>query len=130
MTLRLISSTYLLGFWRPGVHSQFGDAVDQLQEFPVAFDQHGTSSLVTAILLSQQPQSCALILRYGIDAILALFTSSNDPTDMELAASATAIGFTAFAPQQVKGTLHHGLGALQLSQTQLHGGVRAPQLLA
>jgi hypothetical protein len=117
-------------FWRPSHHSQLGDAVHQLQKFRVAFDQHGSSSLITAILLGQQPQSPALILRYRIDAILALFASRNDPTDMELPSSATAIGFTAFAPQQVEGTLHHGLGALQLAQTQLQSGVRPPQLLA
>ena len=117
-------------FRRPDPHSQLGDVVHQLQEFHMAFDQRGPRSLITAILLSQGPQASALILGYRINAILALFTSSNDPTGMELSLSATAVGFTAFAPQQVKGTLHHGLGALQLAQTQLHRGVEAPQLLA
>jgi hypothetical protein len=96
----------------------------------MAFDQHGARSLITAVLLSQRAQASALILRHRINAILALFTSSDDPTGMELPARATAIGFTALASQQVKGTLHHGWGALQLAQTPLHGGVRAPELLA
>ena len=38
---------------------------------------------------------------------------------MELAASATAVGFAAFAAEQVEGALDHGVGALEAAQRSI-----------
>jgi hypothetical protein len=49
---------------------------------------------------------------------------------VQLAARATAVGFAALAPEQVKGALDHRLGALEAAQGEGQGGISAPELLA
>jgi hypothetical protein len=49
---------------------------------------------------------------------------------VEWAGGAAAIGFAAFAAQQIEGALDHRLVALQLAQRPGQGGVSAPELLA
>ena len=49
---------------------------------------------------------------------------------MQLAGSTAAVGFAAFAAEQVEGALNHGFGALERSQSLLHGTVSSPQLPA
>jgi hypothetical protein len=49
---------------------------------------------------------------------------------VEWACGAAAIGFAAFAAQQVEGALDHRLGALKLAQRPGQGGASAPELLA
>jgi hypothetical protein len=48
---------------------------------------------------------------------------------VKLAGRTAAVGFAAFAPQQVEGPLDHGLGALESAQRVGQGGVRSPKLL-
>ena len=49
---------------------------------------------------------------------------------MESAGGATAVGFSALAAEQVKGSLNHRLGALEAAQGGGQGRVSAPELLA
>jgi hypothetical protein len=49
---------------------------------------------------------------------------------VQIARDATAIGFAAFAAQQIEGALEHRLGALKLAQRPSQGGISAPELLA
>jgi hypothetical protein len=66
----------------------------------------------------------------GVEPILARLAAGQDVGGVQLAAGATAIGFSTPAPKQVKGALDHRLGALEAAQSVGHGRISAPELLA
>jgi hypothetical protein len=117
-------------FLGPDQQALLGDLIAQGQEAQVPFDQPGTRALVTAIGSGPLAQAGALVFGDGIKAVFARFTARQDPRGMKLPGSTAAIGFAAFAAQQVEGALHHGIGALERAQRHGHGGVGAPKLLA
>jgi hypothetical protein len=71
-----------------------------------------------------------LVLGDRIDPVLGRFTASEHIAGVELAGGATAVGFSALAPEQVKRALDHRFGALEAAQGVGQGGISAPELLA
>ena len=93
------------------------------------FDQHGAGALIAAILGRPLPELGALVFGNGIEPIPALLAAGQDIGGVELAGGATAVGFSAFAAEQVKGPLNHRCRALEPAQGGGQGGVSAPELL-
>ena len=96
----------------------------------MAFDQDGPRALIAAVLPRPFSDLGALLLGNGVKSVLARLTAGQDIAGVELAGGATALGFSALAPEQVKGALDHRLGALETAQGVGQGGVSAPELLA
>ena len=96
----------------------------------MAFGQDGPRALVAAVLGGPFSNLGPLCWRDRVEAVLAGFTAGQDIAGVELAGGATAVGFSAFAPEQIKRTLDHGFGALEPAQGMGQGGVSAPELLA
>ena len=96
----------------------------------MSFDQNGARALITAIGSGPLTDARPLVLRNGVEPVLALFAAGQDPGGMELAGSTTAVGFAALAPEQVAGSLHHRVGALEPAQRGREGGIGSPKLLA
>jgi hypothetical protein len=114
----------------PGQQPLLGDLVDQTQQAQMAFDQHGAGSLVATVLGGPLPNTDTLVFGNREEPIPALFAAGQDISGVELAGGATAIGFTAFTVEQIKGALDHGLGALKSAQGSGRSGIGAPELLA
>ena len=106
-----------------------GDFVGQSQELHLAFDQEGTRALIAAIFSGLSANTGALVFGNGVKAILALLTATQDPRGVKLAGGAAAVGFAAFAAEEIEGALDHGLGAQERTKRAAHGGVGAPELL-
>ena len=94
------------------------------------FDQEGAGALVAAICRGPSAQAGALLFGHRIEVILALFAAGENPGGMRLAGSTAAMGFAAFAAEQIKGALDHRIGALERVESFGAGGVGAPKLLA
>jgi len=120
---------HLLGR-RPGQESLLGDLVHEGQQVKVAFDQHRPRALITAVFRGPFSHFRALVLGNGVEPILARLAAGQDVGGVQLAAGATAVGFTTPAPEQIKGALDHRLGALQTAQGVGQGRISAPELLA
>ena len=91
--------------------------------------QHRASALMTAIFGGPFSDPSPLLPGNRIEAVLALFAARQDVSGVKLTCSTAAVGFAAFAPQQVEGPLDHWLGALESAKRVGQGGVRAPKLL-
>jgi hypothetical protein len=115
---------------RPGQQSLLSYLVDQAQQVEMPFGQHRPRALVAAVLGGPLSDESPLFFRDRVEPILARFTAGQDIAGVELAASATAVGFTAFAAEQVKGALNHELRALEAAQGSGQGRVSAPEVLA
>ena len=96
----------------------------------MTFAQHGSRTLIATIFGGPFPDLGALVFGNGIEAILSRLAAGQDVSGMQLAASATAVGFAALAPEQIKGALNHRLGALEAAQGVGQSRVGAPELLA
>lgn len=96
----------------------------------MAFGQNGPRALIAAVLGGPLTDLGTLVFGDRVKPILARFTAGQDVTGVELAGGATAVGFSALAPEQVKGARDHRLGALETAQGVGQGGVSAPELLA
>ena len=96
----------------------------------MAFGQKGPRALIAAVLGGPLADLGALVFGDRVKPILARFTAGQDVAGVELAGGATAVGFSAFAAQQVKRALDHRLGALEAAQGGGQGRVSAPELLA
>ena len=115
---------------RPGQQPLLSHLVHQAQQVEVAFAQNGPRALIAAVLGRPFSDLGALVFRDRIEAILTRFAPGQDIAGMELARGAAAVGFAAFAPEQIKRPLDHGFGALEPAQGIGQGGVSAPKLLA
>ena len=73
----------------------------------MSFGQDGASALIAAVFGGLLTDASPLVFGNGVEPVLALFTAGQDIGGVKLSASATAVGFTAFAPEQVEGTLNH-----------------------
>src|SRR5512146_1879245 len=93
------------------------------------FDQHRPGALVTAIFGGPLAHLSPLGLGHRVEPILAGFAAGQDVSRMQLSSGAAAVGFSAFAAEQIKGALNHRFGALEAAQGGGHGGVSAPELL-
>jgi hypothetical protein len=96
----------------------------------MAFGQNGSRALIAAVLGGPLADLGALVFGDRVKPIPARFTAGQDVAGVELAGGAPAVGFSAPAPEQVKGALDHRLGALEPAQGVGQGGVSAPELLA
>ena len=96
----------------------------------MAFDQDSPRALIAAVLGGPLADLGTLVFGNRVESIPARFTAGQDVAGVELARGATAVGFSALAPEQVKGALDHRLGALETAQGVGQGGVSAPELLA
>ena len=96
----------------------------------MAFDQDGPGTLIAPVLGGPFSHLGALVFGDRVEPILARFTAGQDIAGVELAGGATAVGFSALAPEEVKRALHHRLGALETAQGVGQRGVGAPELLA
>src|ERR1700693_2777172 len=96
----------------------------------MAFDQPGTSALVTAVLRRPFSDLLALIFGDGVEPVLALFAAGQNIGGVQLARRAATVGFATFAPEQIEGALEHGFGALEAAQGRGQSGVGAPESLA
>ena len=94
------------------------------------FDQESAGALVAAIFSGPSAQAGALVFGHRIEVIFALFATGENPGGMRLAGSTAAIGFAAFAAEQIEGALDHRIGALERVESFGDGGVVAPKLLA
>jgi len=94
------------------------------------FAQESAGPLVTPVFSGPEAKTPALVFGNGVEAVLARFAPAQDPGGVKLAGGTAAVGFAAFAAEQVEGALDHGLGTLQGADSQAHGGVEAPELLA
>jgi hypothetical protein len=106
-----------------------GNLVYQAQQVEMAFGQHRPRALVTAVLGGPFSDLSALLFRDRVEPVLARFAAGQDITGVELAGGATAVGFSTFAAEQVKGPLDYGFRALKAAQGGRQGGVSAPELL-
>ena len=95
----------------------------------MAFNQDRSCALIAAVLGRPFSDLGALVLGNGVKPVLARFAAGQNIGGVQLAAGATAVGFSAFAPEQVKGALDHGLGSLEAAQGMGQSRVSAPQLL-
>jgi hypothetical protein len=103
--------------------------VHQAQQVQMAFDQYRPRALLAAILGGPFAHRSALFFRDRVEPILARFTAGQDMAGVELPGGAAAVGFSTFAPEQVKRTLDHRFGALEPAQGMGQGRVSAPELL-
>ena len=115
---------------RPSQQSLLGQLVNQAQQVEMPFGQHRPRALVAAVLGGPFSDLAALFFGNRVEPSLARFTAGQDIAGVELASGATAVGFSALAPEQVKGALDHRFGALEPAQGVGQGGVSAPELLA
>jgi len=106
-----------------------GDFVGQSQKLGVPFDQESPRALVAAIFGGLFANAGALVVGNRVKAILALFAATEHPGAMGLAGGAAAVGFAAFAAQQIEGALNHGVGALKDLDGKSHGREGAAELL-
>src|SRR6266852_2999085 len=117
-------------FLWPDQQALLGHLIDQGQQFDMPLDQDGASALVTAIFGGPLTDPCALVVGNGVEPVLALLAAGQDVGRVKLAASTTAVGFAAFAPEQIEGALDHRFGALEAAQRLRNGGIGSPELLA
>jgi len=117
-------------FLGPDPQALLGHLIDQAQQLDLPLGQDGASALVAAIFGGPLTNLGALVFGNGVEPVLAFFAASQDVGGVELAASATAVGFAAFAAEQVKGALDHWVGALESAQGVGEGGIGSPHLLA
>ena len=96
----------------------------------MAFDQHGAGTLITPVLSGPLSNASALVLGHRVESVLALLTSGQHISGMELAGRTTAVGLATFAAEQIKGALDHRLAALEAAQSKGQSAVSAPELLA
>ena len=115
---------------RPGQEPLLRDLIHQRQQAQMPFDQHRPGALVAAIFGGAFSHFRPLCFGHRVEPILAGLAAGQHVRRMQLAARAAAVGFTAFAAEQIKGALNHRLGALEAAQGGGHGDVGAPELLA
>ncbi len=113
----------------PGQEPLLGDLIHQGQQAQMPFDQYRPGALVTAIFGGVFSNFSPVFFGHRIEPVLAGFAAGQDVSWMELAASATAVGFSTLAAEQIEGALNHRLGALEAAQGGGHGGVSAPEPL-
>jgi hypothetical protein len=104
--------------------------VHQGQQVKMAFDQHGPRALIATVFGGPFPNLGALAFGNGIEAILSRFAAGQDVNGMPFATSAMTVGFSALAPKQIKGALHHRFGALEAAQGVGQCRIGTPELLA
>src|SRR5258708_5281968 len=119
----LRSGMGLVLFLWPDQQAWLGHLIDQGEQFHMPLGQDGASALVTAIFGGPLTDPGALVFGNGVDPVLALFTAGQDIAGVKLAASTTAVGFAALAPEQVEGALNHRVGALEAAQSMRDGGI-------
>ena len=117
-------------FLWPDQEALLGHSIDQVQQFQMSFGQDRASALVAAVFGGLLTEASPLVFGNGVKPILSLFTAGQDIGGMQLSASTTAVGFAAFAAEQVKGALDHWVGALESAQGVGEGGIGSPHLLA
>ena len=117
-------------FRRPDQQSLVGHLIDQSQQSGLSFGQDRACALVAAIFGSLLADLSSLLFGNGVKAILALFAAGQNVSGVELTGGTAAVGFAAFAAEQVEGALHHRVGALEPAQSMGQGGVGTPELLA
>src|ERR1039458_792372 len=116
-------------FRRPDQQSLVGHLIDQSQQSGLSFGQDRTRAMVAPIFGSPLADLSSLLFGNGVKAILALFAASQNVGGVELTGGTTAVGFAAFAAEQVERALHHRMGALEAAQSMGQGGVGTPELL-
>lgn len=114
---------------RPRQQARLSHLVHQAQQVKLALDQSGSRALIPAVLGGPFSELGALVFGDGVETVLARLAAGQDISGVRLAGGATAIGFSALAPQQVKGTLDHRLGSLELAQGGGQGRVCTPESL-
>jgi hypothetical protein len=108
----------------------FCDLIGQPEQLLGAFDQDGAGTLVTAVFAGEASQAGPLLGRHHQGLLFSSNATGDDPTSVELALGAVAIGFTALALLQIKGALNHGLGAMESAEGDPESGVNPPEALA
>jgi len=94
-------------FLWPDQEALLGHSIDQVQQFQMSFGQDRASALVAAVFGGLLTEASPLVFGNGVKPILSLFTAGQDVGGVKLSASTTAVGFAAFAPEQVEGALNH-----------------------
>src|SRR6266700_2445269 len=94
-------------FLWPDQEALLGHSIDQVQQFEMSFGQDRPRPLVTAIFGGLLTDTSPLVFGNGVEPILALFTAGQNVGGVKLSASTTAVGFAAFAPEQIEGALDH-----------------------
>lgn len=110
--------------------SFLGQLVDPLQKFLLAFDQNGPRTLPAPILAGPPAELSALLGRHTVNTVLALFTASNHPPFVQIALGAPAVGFAAFAAEQIERAWNHRFGTLERFQSPSQVAVGLPELFA
>jgi hypothetical protein len=130
MMERFIGWSVLLIVLGPGKNTPLCQGVDLGQQSRGGLDPGGPASLVTPILIGPTTHLSPLLVAHAVKPLLALLTTSQNPTGVELSGHATAIGFAAFSPKQVERTRNHGLGTQEPMHNGSHRGVGSVDLLA
>ncbi len=115
---------------RPGQEPLLGHLIHQGEQAQMPFDQHRPNPLVTAIFGSVFSNFSPLFFGHRIEPVLAGFAAGQDVSWMQLAASATAVGLSALASEQIEGALNHGVGALKTTQGVGQCRIGTPELLS
>jgi hypothetical protein len=115
---------------RPVQQSLLGYLLYQAQQLEMTFGQHRPGALIAAILGGPFSDLSALFLGNRVESVLARFAAGQNIAGMELAGDAAAVGFSAFAAEQIKGPPNHRFRALEATQGGGQSRVGAPELLA
>ena len=86
--------------------------------------------MVAPVFRGELAQAGALLGRHHESAGGAVLAAGDDPGGVELAAGATAVGFTTAALLQIEGPWGHGLVAQEVLENAARGVVGTAELLA